>query len=333
MPTLSVCMIVKDEAEKLDRALSSVTGLADELIVVDTGSSDATVEVALAQDARVFHQEWRGDFARARNQSLAHASGEWILVLDADEALDADSGRDLKPFLAETCADAATVIVRNLTADGDLLEYVDSGITRLFRNRPAFRYEGQIHEQIRPCIERQGGRIAASGLIIWHHGYAGPPEAAAARSLRNLALLKQALVGAPQDAYLHYQTGSTYKSFGVPELAYRHLTAAIHLDDGTLTVEARHVAYMKLAQLAYAASRHEEALRHARSSLSLHPHNTPSLYVAALASLELGDIPRACGYFEMIRTRHDIRPEHLAQAETLLRHLQALVRSEAGHTR
>jgi len=93
-PTLSLCMIVKNEELHLARCLKSVRGLADEMILVDTGSTDRTVEVARSYGARVFHFTWQDDFSLARNHSLEAASGEWILVLDADESIAArDHGR------------------------------------------------------------------------------------------------------------------------------------------------------------------------------------------------------------------------------------------------
>ncbi len=88
---LSVCMIVRDEEKVLSRCLKSVEGIADELIVVDTGSKDNTITIAKDFDARVFHFEWCDDFAAARNESLKHATGDWILQIDADEELPASS--------------------------------------------------------------------------------------------------------------------------------------------------------------------------------------------------------------------------------------------------
>jgi len=331
-PSVSVCIIAKDEAETLDRALRSVRRVADEIIVVDTGSRDRTVEVALAQNARVFSHDWQNDFALARNQSLEHAKAEWILVLDADEALDLDSGERLKPLLAETQAAALTLIQRNVTHGGELLKYTDVRQTRLFRNRRTFRYEQRIHEQIRPCIERLGGCIQDCNLIIWHYGYAGSPVEAIERRRRNLALLQQASQAVPQDAYLHFQIGSTYKSLDEPELACSHLTQALELDRGTLTNEVRELAYMKLAQLTYADSHHDEARRHALSSLSLNPTNALSLYVAALSSLELGDIVAAWSFFETIQQRPDVRAEHLQQVSTLMRNLEPFVQNAHAAT-
>ena len=93
--TISLCMIVRDEAATLAQCLDSVEGVVDEIIVVDTGSTDATGEIAARYQARVYYLDWPDDFAAARNVSLAHATEDWVLVLDAEEVLNADGGQQL----------------------------------------------------------------------------------------------------------------------------------------------------------------------------------------------------------------------------------------------
>ena len=87
MPTISLCMIAKNEEKYLEQCLNSVKGLADEIIIVDTGSTDRTKEMAKNFNARIFDFKWIGDFSAARNESIRHAAKEWILVMDADEVI------------------------------------------------------------------------------------------------------------------------------------------------------------------------------------------------------------------------------------------------------
>lgn len=94
-PLISLCMIVKNEADNLNQCLKSVRGIADEIIVVDTGSTDSTLQIALSFGAKVVHYTWNGDFAAARNAGLQQAHGQWILILDGDEELDAKSKGEL----------------------------------------------------------------------------------------------------------------------------------------------------------------------------------------------------------------------------------------------
>src|SRR5436190_22371274 len=88
---LSLCMIVKNESKHLANCLESVDGVVDEIIIVDTGSTDNTIEIAEKYGAKVFHYKWHDDFGAARNEALKYASGDWVLVLDADEVLSDES--------------------------------------------------------------------------------------------------------------------------------------------------------------------------------------------------------------------------------------------------
>lgn len=325
-PLISLCMIVKNEAQNLGRCLASVAGVADEVIVVDTGSTDQTVEVAETGGAKVYRHSWQNDFAEARNFSLAQAAGEWILHLDADEELETETRAQIRPLLAQAAADGFVMTQRNFTAASDLVRYDDLRITRLFRNKAEFRYEQAIHEQIRPSIERQGGRVEPSALIIWHYGYTQlTAQGQQSRARRNLGLLEQALAAAPEDAYLHYQVGVTHKSLGNLDLAEAHLRQALELDRQTLGESIRETAYMKLSQLAYSAKRYDQALRYASASLEINPQNTVSLYISALIAVVRGDIKRAYTIFCRVRENPDLSSDSLHDVETVIVHLQSLL--------
>ena len=227
-PALSLCMIVKNEAENLGRCLRSVQGVADEVIVVDTGSTDRTVEIAEAFGARVFHHRWQSDFSLARNMGLEQATGQWILILDADEELAEEARPRVKAVLAETAADGLQVHVRNLNAPGGILAYFDSMQLRLFRKRLDYRYEHPVHEMIVHCIFRNGGRLAATDLMIWHYGYMQKEvQGGESRARRNLKLLEQAVAESPQDPGQCARLGFSYYALGNYPLAYTYLRRAL----------------------------------------------------------------------------------------------------------
>lgn len=96
---LTLCMIVKNEERYISRCLSSVQDIVDEIVIADTGSQDNTKDICKSFQARVFDFEWENDFAKARNYALQHAEGDWILMLDADEELDQETGRFLTSLL------------------------------------------------------------------------------------------------------------------------------------------------------------------------------------------------------------------------------------------
>lgn len=212
---LSVCMIVRDEEAHLGRSLASVSGIADEIVVVDTGSSDGTPDRAREMGARVYSEAWTDDFAAARNRSLERARGAWILVLDADEVLGADAARRLPALLADERVEGYQLVQRSYLGEGEVSRYEDLAVTRLFRNRPAYRYEGVIHEQVLPSIRRSGGRVVTTDLHLLHYGYlTRAAQGGRDRAERNLRLLDRAVAGAPDDAYLHAQLGGTLKASG-----------------------------------------------------------------------------------------------------------------------
>lgn len=207
-PTLSVCMIVRDEEQNLPRALQSVAGVADEIVVVDTGSVDATRAVASSFGACLYRYAWSDDFAAARNASLEHAHGDWILVLDADEALSPEARRAIRRLLRRTRADALWGPLVNFDADGRVLR--QDPAMRLFRNRPEYRFSGRIHEQVLHAIERAGGAIdAAPDLVLYHFGYTAAENQRKHRLERNCRLIERSLKSDPDSPLLWYYHGSS----------------------------------------------------------------------------------------------------------------------------
>ena len=158
---LSLCMIVRNEERNLQSCLDSVRALADEIVIVDTGSTDSTPHIAAHNGAKVIPFDFeRVDFAAARNQALTQATGKWILVLDADETLDRTS------FVVPS-EDAGYYVERQNAAT------IDHAI-RLFPNRPEYRYRGRVHETIDASILAAGGRLRRSNIRIHHAGSPDP---------------------------------------------------------------------------------------------------------------------------------------------------------------
>ena len=147
---ISLCMIVKNEAHCLGRCLNSVHNHVDEIIIVDTGSEDSTVDIAQQYGAKVFHFPWRHDFAAARNFSLEQARGQWILYLDADEELEAPPENcSLRALTERSDVDAYYFDIKNFSDNDELVRHIN---IRLFRNNPHYRFEGRLHEQILDAI-------------------------------------------------------------------------------------------------------------------------------------------------------------------------------------
>ena len=211
MPNLSVCLIVKDEAAGLAGCLRSVRGVADEIIVVDTGSTDATVDIARAEGARVTTIRWDGDFAAARNAALDQATGDWIFVVDADEELDDASAAAVRAAVADPAAEAYWVrIVSYLGESPDDQVTVENLYPRLFRRRPRHRFAGRIHEQILPALQEAGVEVRTSAISLLHYGYLMPVVARRGKIARNTAMIEGALKKHPNDPYHWFNLGTEY---------------------------------------------------------------------------------------------------------------------------
>ncbi|MBI2899898.1 MAG: glycosyltransferase [Planctomycetes bacterium] len=161
---LSLCMIVRDEEANLPCVLESVRGLADECVVVDTGSRDRTAEIARSFGARVDFFEWRDDFAAARNRALDLARGEWILSLDADDVFEREDIPEAKRILAS--ADCEGLTVRQKLSIPDGTSWIKRHLA-FFRNRPEHRYVLRVHERVTIDPERTG----STKIRIEHRGY------------------------------------------------------------------------------------------------------------------------------------------------------------------
>jgi glycosyltransferase involved in cell wall biosynthesis len=173
-PLVSLCMIVKNEGERLADCLRTVSGAVREIVIVDTGSSDDTVAVATAFGACISTFDFRQpDFSAARNRSLELATGDWILVLDADERL-TSSAAAMLPALCGAGggvggAENVGYVVQRRNLRAGTAEILTDHAVRLFRNRPEHRYRGRVHETIDAAILASGGQIRTSRLAIEHH--------------------------------------------------------------------------------------------------------------------------------------------------------------------
>ena len=189
---ISACVIAKNEAENLPRWLTSMRVFADEMIVVDTGSTDATAEIARAGGAKVFHFAWINDFAAAKNFALDKASGDWVVFTDADEYFTEESVSRVRPLIEEYSGrrkfDGFIVHLVNIDMDTGALLGTSADVQRIFRRAPHIRFVGSIHEHVENLSGDAGREMAmAPGLTLYHTGYS--PRIIKEKSRRDLELL------------------------------------------------------------------------------------------------------------------------------------------------
>ncbi len=205
--TLTACLIVRNEEQYLSACLSEITPFTDSIVVVDTGSTDRSRQIAREHGALLIEEPWRDDFSQARNLALDHARGDWILYIDADERLQARPG-DFD-CLNDPGAVAATVGFR---ASAQLTRYREH---RLFRNRPDIRFRGVIHETVTPdidrIVQREQLQIIHTSIGIEHLGYEGDLSH---KHRRNHGMLLKAVRDDPGRIYLWHALGECELGLG-----------------------------------------------------------------------------------------------------------------------
>jgi glycosyltransferase involved in cell wall biosynthesis len=211
---LSLCMIVKNEADKLPRCLSSVQSIVNEMIVVDTGSTDQTTEIAQSFGAQVYHYAWNNNFSAARNESLRYAQGDWVLVLDADEVLKPE----IVPALKQAMQREQALVINLVRQELGAVQSPYSLMSRLFRNHFGIRFSRPYHSMVDDSVTRLLQReptwkiINLPEVAILHDGY--EPGAIANKLQKAKATMEGYLANHPDDAYVCAKLGALYNDMG-----------------------------------------------------------------------------------------------------------------------
>jgi glycosyltransferase involved in cell wall biosynthesis len=298
---LSLCMIVKNEAKNLSRCLVSAQPYVDEIIVVDTGSTDETITIAGQHGAKVFHFDWCDDFATARNYSLSKATGEWILVLDADEELVVENLNFRQHLSANPNIWQYNLILADVSAESVMSE---CWLNRLSRNLQQIRYKGRFHEHLVCTGTNQGLRANLEGVQIRHYGYA-PAIAIDKIRDRNIPILESIRQQEGLNLMLLFALADMYETVDELEKAQRCYGEAFeqlfpHLVEGTLPQAYVFVPSM-LARLGTQALNQQdyETVRWiCQRGLVWFPDFPPLNYLAGLFVGNLGFHAGAAAYFQ-----------------------------------
>ena len=285
---ISLAMIVKNEEAALAHCLDSVKALADEIIIVDTGSTDKTIDIARGFGAQVYRFEWRDDFSAARNESLKYCKGDWVFILDADEAVDPADHAKIKDACQNPRADAYSLITRTYTPTsvessldagvgpnvsdyqegGHLPFYADNTGLRLARLFDGLAFKGRIHETLGQSLASHEKTIGALGAVIHHYGklHAGREEQKA---------------------------------------QYYFTLARQEFDDDPASEQAQ----FNLLQQALVAKQWETAMEAALAAMKIVPVPKPLVYYGmGLALQELERHGEAINYFDMLLWRNPSHP-------------------------
>lgn len=298
MVRLSACLIVKNESLILPRCFESLRSFVDEIIVVDTGSTDNTTEIARSYGAQVKHFTWVDNFSAARNESLRHASGDWILYIDADEVINVANAGKIRQVITQE--DIMGVTVRQCIPQQteNIAATFYSEYCRLFRRHPDIRFEGAVHEQILPSIERIGGKVLRADIVIHHWAYAATEDKKRCRAERNLRYLLAEVKRVPDDPFVHFNLGMTYRELGQQDIAIRSFHCALDKDDGHIKRELIGQTHLNLAKLYLESGNHAKAAYHAQQDATYEPNNPVSYYILATLAVANNQFNTAIRYLE-----------------------------------
>ena len=308
-------MIFKNEAHNLAPCIESFAGLAGEIIVVDTGSTDDTIAIAQRLGAKVFHFPWIDHFAAARNEALRHATGEWIFWMDADDRLDEENRARLRRLIAELPDENVAYVLKvlcvpkNSADQGTVVDHV-----RLFRNLPGLAWEHRVHEQILPALKRRGANSRWADVVVHHIGYQDP-KAQPQKLERNLRLLLLEYQEQPNHPYTLFNLGLTHRELGKTVEALDFLRRSLRASVVTDSIVRK--LYATIANCEHCLRRPAEALTTLREGRIQYPEDAELLLRESQLLDELGDLGGAIVCMERLIGGRDA--EHFASVATGLR--------------
>jgi glycosyltransferase involved in cell wall biosynthesis len=303
-PLITLSMIVKNEEKMLAGCLDSVIDLVDEIVIVDTGSTDKTKDIAKLYNAKLYDFKWVDDFAVARNEALKYSTGKWILYLDADERIDIKNldvnklRNDLKNAPDNLGGIVLTIESDHSNMDGSTEKH-RGGYPRLFKNLgyPKVYFKGRVHEQITPSLMEHNLGMISSDIKIIHEGYNIPEEEMQKKLKRNYTLLLKHVQEEPLNGYAWYQLGQTLGRLQLMKESEDAIKMAISCDDLSNSVYAS--ACSTLSQYAGNKRNYQEALNWAEESLKKAPNQIYGLNLKGFALLELNRKKEAKEIFKM----------------------------------
>jgi len=294
-PTVSLCMIVRNNERTIDACLASIRPWVDELIVVDTGSTDQTPAIAKKHGARLFHFPWPDSFATARNESLRHATGDWIFWMDSDDTISAENGRKLRELPLHTAPASVLGYIMQVhcpgaedvgNADVTVVDHI-----KLFRNRADLRFEGRIHEQIMPAIRRAGGETAWTDIFVVHSGSDHSAAGQRVKQERDLRLLKMEEQEHPDHSFVLFNIGMTLADMNDHAGAIQYLNRSIAVAD----ISESHLrkAYALLIASHIQRGEFTEAERACQAGRTLFPHDPELWFREGFIAHQLGQHDKA----------------------------------------
>lgn len=282
--TLSLCLIVKNEEKFIKACLDAVKDIVDEIVIVDTGSTDSTIDIIKSYKVKLYNYKWNNDFSSARNYAISKAASDWILFIDADEILDSNSKENLLNFINTTNLDGCHFLIYNYIVEyGN--DYTLHYAFRLFRNHKGYHYTGKIHEQITNDTENNLiSKFSNENIILHHYGYSFEVLKEKDKRTRNIPILQEILIENPTDAFNLFNLGNEYmaennitKALEYYNLSYKNMDIKQHY--------AIHLLY-RLSICYQSINDYNLALRYIDEALSYYSPNVDFEYLKGCVYLD-----------------------------------------------
>jgi tetratricopeptide (TPR) repeat protein len=306
-PTISACLIVKDEEAFLENCLKSIKDWVDEIIVVDTGSTDRTVEIARRFTGRVYFHPWRDSFSEARNTAMGYATGDWILTIDADEELVSGSGELLRRAVREA-GDADAIYANVISVFSGGRKTARHNSERLLRNNGVIRYEGRVHNRVAGVTKPYPSKVE-----LMHYGYNVEEKKAQEKFFRTVALLKAQVADNPENPMPHHYLGTSYLARGMYKESLEESLLAIDLAERSESMDVIYLTTHHNAALAFFSLKDLDGAReYSLRALKKYPDHLDSLYMMTLICGEREQWAELTGYgrrFLVLREALEHHPE------------------------
>lgn len=284
MPKLTLSMIVKNEEKLIRESLASTKEIVDEIVMVDTGSSDNTVKIAEEYGAKVFNYEWVNDFSAARNFALGKSTGDWIIYLDADERLDNNSVAEIRKLIENNSSAAFYCTVKSDDYEGirdNSIRYL-----RLFANSREIRFTGRVNEEVEASLIKNRYQLFNSNVLIHHIGFNISDEETKKRASRNLSILNEEYEK-NKSAYYAFYMARSYNLLNAKEQAFKY--SKIAGESVGLDRSLRSQCFSSMALTAHHDNKIADAEKYIQFSLKLDDRQPYAQLLASKIASRRGD--------------------------------------------
>ncbi|AST93556.1 hypothetical protein BC6307_20945 [Sutcliffiella cohnii] len=288
--TISLCLMVKNEETFLRKCIESVQATVNEIIILDTGSTDKTIEIATEYTDQVKYKVFNGDFSAMRNEVLKYVQTDWVLFLDADEFFDETEIPKIKEAINKVSSDVGGIRFYryNFFASGG---WYSNKVLKLFRNNLEYKYAKKVNESIDTSIIQSGYLIEDSDIVLNHIGHTRSREDRDAKSKKYIQLMKEQLEETPNDPVLHGYIGLISRTLGDFDYAINKTTHALNINPNSSTLHMFHGHVLR------SVNKNLEALDTYKKALELRPNDAGVLNMIGVMYMTLGNLAEAEEYF------------------------------------